>query len=87
MAAYLMYLHNGATLLHQRVKANTMLKYLAAGAKLCASVHSEGRDPRYRIPTDTRLCPAISEALADIRKYESIPAKKEPLTVEICRRP
>ena len=81
MAMYLVYLSEGHTLQHKRIHSCTIKAYLLAAAtfiQLCD--HYPHRDAR-KADNATLLCPAVARLLANLKRFEDIPNKKEAYTL------
>ena len=86
LAAYAIYVGTGHSLWCRTVKSATIATYLRNIALLVKKFRPI--DPRYAAPTDRSLAPVIKHYLDALKKWESIPDRREPMTLEMideCR--
>ena len=86
LAAYAIYVGTGQALWCKTVKSATIATYLRNIALLVKKFRPI--DPRYAAPTDRSLAPVIKHYLDNLKKWESIPDRREPMTLEMiddCR--
>ena len=65
------------------IKAATIKKYIRSVAKFCA--RSNPIDPRKLEQTQKTLAPAIQGVINEVRRWEEIPDRREPFTIEMLR--
>ena len=86
-ANYQLALHAAAhlatgSLLHCRsLKAGTIRSYLLDVAKFLGRFRDI--DPRFKSAADTKLAPAIAKVLAIVQRWELVPNRREPFTLEM----
>jgi hypothetical protein len=83
LALYLVHLATGNSVSCRCIKAATIEKYLRSVAKFCA--RSNPRDPRKLEQTQKALAPALQGVLSEVRRWEDIPDRREPFTIEMLR--
>lgn len=81
IACYVNYMMMGNTLLFKIIKAASMATYVRNLATLIIPVR--GNDPRYVCPTDRKMAPIITNQLDKVRKWESLPDRREPCTLDM----
>ena len=81
LAIYASHLATGFTLWSRSVKSNTIQKYIRDVAKFIGP-HS-GVDPRKLDPTDRRVAPPIQAVIDEVARWETVPNRREPLTLEM----
>ena len=81
LAMYATHLATGSTLHFQTIKASTISTYLHDVATFLGRFRPI--DPRFVSATDTKLAPCISKILEEQRRWESIPNRREPFTLEM----
>ena len=79
MACYTAYLATGETLLCRTIKANTIKKYLDAAAEL--SLPAKLLNPCLDIRGDLSI--HIKEIIREIKRWEKIPNRREPVTKQM----
>ena len=79
MACYTAYLATGQTLLCKSIKANTIKRYLEAASEL--SIPAGLMNPCLDIKDN--LSKHINDLIKEIRRWEKIPNRKEPITKQI----
>lgn len=82
-ALYAVHLATGHSISCRAIKAGTMEKYLLSVATFCA--RSNDRDPRKLDQTSKGLAPAIKGVLDEVKRWENIPDRREPFTIEMLR--
>jgi hypothetical protein len=65
------------------VKAATMEKCLRNGAKFCA--RSDSRNPRKIDQSQKALALPIQKVIDEVKRWENIPSRREPFTIEMSR--
>ena len=81
---YAHHLLSGHSLLCKSIKAATAAKYLANAASFLAHFDPVAhRDARRRSPHTTSLSPEITAVLSTSRRLESVPDRREPLTLQM----
>jgi hypothetical protein len=83
LAMYAVHLATGHTVSCRAIKANTIDKYIRNVAKFCA--RSNPRDPRKLEQTQKLLAPAIQGVIDEVKRWENIPDRREPFTIEMLR--
>jgi hypothetical protein len=63
------------------LKASTIAGYLLDVAKFLGRYRDV--DPRFRSTADTRLAPIIARVLEEQKRWESVPNRREPFTIEM----
>ena len=81
LAMYATHLATGSTLHFRSIKASTIAAYLHDVATFLGRFRSI--DPRFISSTDTKLAPVISKVLEEQRRWESVPHRREPFTLEL----
>ena len=81
LALYATHLATGSTLHCRSLKASTIASYLLDVAKFLGRYRDI--DPRYRSTADTRLAPSIAKVLDEQKRWESVPNRREPFTLEM----
>ena len=79
MACYTAYLATGETLLCKSIKANTIKRYLEAASEL--SIPAGLMNPCLDIKG--KLSKHISDLIKEIKRWEKIPNRKEPVTKQM----
>ena len=83
MALYAVHLATGHTLLCRSIKASTILAYLRDIAKFLGRFSDI--DARYRTSTDTTLAPQIKAVIDEVARWEKVPNRREPFTIEMWK--
>ena len=78
---YATHLATGSTLHCRSIKASTIASYLHDVATLLGRFRPI--DPRYVSASDTKLAPIISKVLDEQRRWETVPNRREPFTLEL----
>ncbi|KAI2505986.1 hypothetical protein MHU86_8486 [Fragilaria crotonensis] len=78
---YATHLATGSTLHFRAIKASTIAAYLHDVATFLGRFRSI--DPRFISATDTKLAPVIAKVLEEQRRWESVPNRREPFTLEL----
>ena len=81
---YAVYLANGHLLRVRSIRADTIGKYLLAAATLVQLFDTKHRDPR-KGDNATALCPQIQKVIAEVRRFEGIANRCEPLDLLMIR--
>jgi hypothetical protein len=81
MALYATHLATGSSLHCKSLKASTIATYLLDVAKFLGRYRDV--DPRFRSTADTRMAPAIAKVLDEQKRWESVPNRREPFTLEM----
>ena len=81
LAMYATHLATGSTLHCRAIKANTIASYLHDIATFLGRFRSI--DPRFISAADTSLAPVIAKVIAEQRRWEMVPNRREPFTVEM----
>jgi hypothetical protein len=81
LALYAAHLATGSSLHCRSLKAGTIRSYLLDVAKFLGRFRDI--DPRFRSTADTKLAPAIAKVLAEVQRWESVPNRREPFTLEM----
>ena len=76
LAMYALHLSAGHSIYCRSIKVATIEQYLLAAATFLALF--TGIDPRKDRPTDTHMGTTLAPVLRDLRKYESVPDRREP---------
>jgi hypothetical protein len=78
---YATHLATGSTLHCRVIKSSTIASYLHEIATFLGRFRPI--DPRFVSAADTTLAPAIAKVLAEQRRWEMVPNRREPFTVEM----
>lgn len=81
MALYAAHLATGSSLHCRSLKAGTIRSYLLDVAKFLGRFRDI--DPRFRSTADTKLAPAIAKVIEEVQRWESVPNRREPFTLEM----
>lgn len=81
LGLYAVHLATGHSVACVCIKAATIEKYLLSVAKFCA--RSNPRDPRKSVQLGKPLADPIASVLKEMRRWEDIPDKREPFTIEM----
>jgi hypothetical protein len=81
LAMYATHLATGSTLYCRSIKASTIAAYLHDVATFLGRYRSI--DPRFVSATDTKLAPVIGKVLEEQRRWETVPNRREPFTLEL----
>jgi hypothetical protein len=81
LALYAVHLATGHTVSCRAIKATTIDKYLRNVAKFCARANP--RDPRKLEQTQKPLARMIQGVIDEVKRWEDIPDRREPLTIEM----
>ena len=81
LALYAAHLASGSTLMCKSVKSGTIAGYLRDVARFLANF--QARDPRRTDATQTTNAECISGVLAEVKRWELVPNRREPLTVDM----
>jgi hypothetical protein len=81
LALYAVHLATGNTLWCQSIKATTILKYLRDVAKFLGRYSI--LDARYASAADKTLAPCIKAVTDEVARWEKIPDRREPFTIEM----
>ena len=79
LALYATHLATGSTLYNRSIKAATINMYLTGIAKFLGRFRDI--DPHFVSSADTQLAPVIAKVLAEQRRWESVPNRREPFTL------
>ena len=80
---YATHLATGSTLLFRTIKASTIQSYLHDVATFLGRYRAI--DPRFISAADTKLAPVIGRVLTEQRRWETVPNRREPFTLEMHR--
>ena len=81
LALYATHLATGSSLHCRSLKASTIASYLLDVAKFLGRYY-QNVGPRLQSTADTRLAPAIAKVLDKQKRWESVPNRREPFTLE-----
>ena len=81
LAMYATHLATGSTLYSRSIKSGTLTGYLLDVATFLGRFRPI--DPRYVSAADTKLAPAIAKVVAELRRWETVPNRREPFTIEM----
>ena len=81
LTLYAAHMATGSLLHCKSLKARTLRSYLLDVAKFLGRYRDV--DPRYRSTADTKLAPPIAEILAEFQRWESIPNRCKPFTLDM----
>jgi hypothetical protein len=81
LALYAAHLATGSSLHCRSLKAGTIRSYLLDVAKFLGRFRDI--DPRFKSTADTKLAPEIAKVLAEVQRWESVPNRREPFTLEM----
>jgi hypothetical protein len=83
LALFALHLGSGATLLCKAIKAATIRQYLADVSTVLRRLDRDQRDFRRDSDSDTRLAPTITAVLKELERWEQMPNRREPFTLEM----
>lgn len=81
LAMYATHLATGSNLHFQSIKSGTLATYLHNVATFLGRFRAI--DPRFVSAADTRLAPVIKKVLDEQKRWETIPDRREPFTLEM----
>jgi hypothetical protein len=81
LAMYAIHLGSGSTLYCRRIKTATVKKYILNIASFISIFTN--RDPRKSNATDSRLSPVITSVFDELQRWEDVPNRREPFTIEM----
>ena len=81
LAMYATHLATGSSLHCRSLKSSTIASYLHDIAKFLGRVRPI--DPRFTSTADTSLAPVIAQVIAEQRRWETVPNRREPFTIEM----
>jgi len=79
LALYATHLATGSSIHCRSIKSSTINSYLADIAKFLGRFREI--DPRFTSSADTKLAPVIAKVLAEQKRWESVPNRREPFTL------
>ena len=82
-ALYAAHLATGSTLWLRHIKSGTIRAYINAGASFMACFGNRPCDTRRALPTDKSLAPCIQAVLDEQARWEKVPNRREPYTLEM----
>ena len=85
LALYAAHLGAGCTLWCRQIKVATIKQYINAVASFMALFGTHPRDPRKRNPTDSQLAPEITAVYTELGRWEQVPNRREPFTLDMLR--
>jgi hypothetical protein len=71
----------GSSLHFRTIKAATICSYLTDIAKFLGRFRDV--DPRFTSSADTKLAPVIAKAIAEQKRWETVPNRREPFTLTL----
>ena len=83
LAMYATHLATGSTLKYQTIQSGTIKGYIHNVAKFLGRFRAI--NPRFVSATDTKLAPVISKVIAEQKRWETVPNRREPLPSR-CRK-
>lgn len=83
LAMYAQHLGTGNSLHCKSIKAATIQQYIQSVASFLALFGEHPRDYRKEISTDTRLSQVLTSVFDEIKRWESVPNRREPFTLEM----
>lgn len=83
MAMYAWHLGTGGSLLCRHITVKSIRTYLQKVAIFLRLFHKEMLDPRFQFPNDKIMAKPINSILAELQRYEKVPNKREPFTLEM----
>ena len=81
LALYATHLATGSSLHFRTIKAATICSYLTDIAKFLGRFRDV--DPRFTSSADTKLAPVIAKVIAEQKRWESVPNRREPFTLTL----
>ena len=81
LAAYAIHLSTGATLQSRQIKVDTIKQYAFAASSFLALF--SGTDYRRDHPTDQKFCKLLAAVYDDLKRYETVPDRREPYIPEM----
>jgi hypothetical protein len=82
-AMYAVHLGTGHSLSCQSLKSGTISSYLLDVANFTRLFDPKDRDPRRRSSMEQSLAPCITKVLAEFKRYETVPNRREPYTPQM----
>jgi hypothetical protein len=79
LALYATHLATGSSIYCRSIKSSTINSYLADISKFLGRFREI--DPRFISSADTKLAPVIAKVLAEQKRWESVPNRREPFTL------
>lgn len=83
LALFALHLGSGATLLCKAIKAATIRQYLADVGTVLRRLDRDQRDFRRDRDSDPRLATTITAVLKELERWEQMPNRREPFTLEM----
>jgi hypothetical protein len=83
MALYAVHLATGNSVCCKSIKASTIASYLRDVAKFLCRFSPV--DARYRSATDRTLAPCIKAVTDEVARWEKVPDRREPFTIEMWK--
>jgi hypothetical protein len=83
LAMYAQHLGTGSNLLCRTIRTDTIKKYVTVAASLHALFGAHPRDFRKDSPTDTKVSPTLSAVYNEQKRWEDVPNRREPFTLEM----
>ena len=81
---FAIHLSEGSSLHCKTIKSHTIDRYLLNISKVCRAAHPTNRDPRKLPPSSPdKYSPDLKGIIAEIRRWETMPNRVEPLTPEM----
>ena len=81
LALYVIHLSTGHNLWSRTLKVDTILNYLRDVARFLNRFFPV--DPRYARAGDKEFAPCIQSLIQELRRWETVPNKQEPYTVQM----
>lgn len=81
MAIYARFLADGNSIHCQSMKLATIQKYVQTTAQFLSLFDPRGQDPR--CTEDGKLCPELTSIYKELNRWESIPDRREPFTIDM----
>jgi hypothetical protein len=83
LAMYAMHVGTGQTLLCKTIKVATVKQYVRAAATFLTLFGDKTRDYRKNYATDTALSSTLVSVYNELARWESVPDRREPYTLEM----
>ena len=85
LGMYAQHLGTGNTVLCRCIKVATIKLYILAAATFLALFGDHPRDYRKTNPADTTLSPVLTSVFTELQRWESVPNRREPYTLEMLK--
>ena len=83
LAMFALHLFTGHSIQAKSIKLGTIQGYIRSVGTFLQQYHPDSIDPRFDRPGDQRVGALLTTVFERIRKYENIPDRQEPFTIEM----